>query len=339
LNRIFAPAVALALGLLAGPVCAQERTTYEAGVAARLAGRPTDARELLETWLKQHPGDIDAQLQLALSELALGNLDGAEAGFRNVLAQAPDYADARDGLAAVAARRAAPVTNTRGFLLVEGAISDLEGSQGDWREAALDLEAPAGSRSTIGGRVAYYRRFGLEDVELVARASLHPSDDLWLRVFAGGTPGSDFRPAVEFGGGIDRRLPSKAATVLTLDAAYQRFPLQDVVTLNPGVVQYLPGGNAWITFRGIATVANDGPLEIGGLIRADYAPKGNWRLFGGAANGPDTDLGVVTRVTSLFGGAEAPIGDRFSLVGSLSREWRRSAADRTEVRLGLKARF
>lgn len=340
MNKTLAPVAALVLGLLAAPVSAQEQSDYQAGVAARLAGRPADARNMLATWLQRHPNDVDAQLQLALAELALGNLDAAETGFEEVLAQAPDYADARDGLAAVAARRASAVApNARRSILVEGAVSDLEGSAADWREAAIDLEVPAGLRGTLGGRAAYYRRFGLDDVELVARAGFHPSDDLWLRVFAGGTPNADFRPEVEFGGGVDLRISHQAATVLTLDAAYQRFPLQDVVTINPGVVQYLPGGKAWITLRGIATVADGGPLEVGGLVRADYAPRENWRLFAGIANGPDTDLGVVTRVTSAFTGLEAPIGKRFSLVGSLSRDWRHVGPDRTEARLGLKARF
>ncbi|MXO75760.1 YaiO family outer membrane beta-barrel protein [Altererythrobacter aerius] len=339
MNKIFASIVALALGAMAASANAQEQAGYEAGVAARLAGRPTEARIMLKSWLQQHPEDVDAQLQLALTDLALGNLDAAEAGFRNVLAQAPDYVDAREGLAAVAARRAVPVAPAGPSLLIEGALSDLQGPASNWREVAVDVEVPAGTRATLGGRAAYFRRFGRDDVELVVRTGFHPSDDLWLRIFAGGTPKADFRPEIELGGGFDLRLSRGAATVLTFDAAYQRFPLQDVVMINPGVVQYLRGGNAWITLRGIASLVDGGPVEVGGLVRGDYVPKENWRLFGGVANGPDTDLGVVTRVTSAFGGLEAPVGHRFSLTGSLSREWRNSGPDRSEVRLGLRARF
>jgi YaiO family outer membrane protein len=338
LNRILAP-VALVLSVLAAPVSAQDASAYDAGVKARLASRPAEARALLETWLQRHPDDVDAKLQLALAELALGDLDAAEAGFREVLAQAPNYADARDGLEAVAARRSSQTASTRGSLLVEGAISQLGGSAADWREVAAELEIPAGSRGTIGGRAAYYRRFERDDLEFVARAGFHPSEDLWLRAFAGGTPKADFRPKIEFGGGFDMRLSHTAATVLSVDAAYQRFPTQDVFTINPGVVKYLAGGNAWVTVRGIATMADGGPVEVGGLLRADFVPESNWRLFGGISNGPDTDLGVVSRVTGLFGGLEAPLGQRISVVGSLSREWRDVSADRTEARLGLKARF
>jgi YaiO family outer membrane protein len=239
----------------------------------------------------------------------------------------------------VAARRAVPVAPAGRSLLIEGALSDLQGPASNWHEVALDFEVPAGTRVTVGGRAAYFRRFGRNDVELVARTGIHPSDDLWLRIFAGGTPKADFRPEIELGGGFDLRLSRGAATVLTFDAAYQRFPLQDVVMINPGAVQYLRGGDAWITLRGIASLVDGGPVEVGGLVRVDYVPKENWRLFGGVASGPDTDLGVVTRVTSAFGGLEVPVGHRFSLTGSLSREWRNSGPDRSEVRLGLKARF
>jgi tetratricopeptide (TPR) repeat protein len=99
-------AALLAAGTIAVPAVAQEQNGYEAGVAARQAGRPADAQRLLQAWLDTHPEDADARLQLAYSELALGNLDAAEEGFAAVLRQAPDYLDAREGLSAVTARRA-----------------------------------------------------------------------------------------------------------------------------------------------------------------------------------------------------------------------------------------
>jgi hypothetical protein len=135
------------------------------------------------------------------------------------------------------------------------------------------------------------------------------------------------------------RITGGDATVLALDGAYQRFPLQDVVSINPSLIQYVANGRAWVTLRGIGVVADGGPLEVGGLLRGDYVPAPEWRVFGGVSNGPDTDLGVVTRVTGLFGGAEAPLAKRLGVTGSVTREWRDGGFDRTELRLGLKAHF
>jgi hypothetical protein len=73
------------------------------------------------------------------------------------------------------------------------------------------------------------------------------------------------------------------------------------------------------------------------MLRGDYQPHERHRLFAGVADGPDTDLGVVTNVTSLFGGVEFPIAGRISLTTSLAHEWRSVGSDRTELRAGIKA--
>lgn len=334
-----AAAFSLLLASCSTALSAQAGNDYQAAVAAREAGEPAEAERLLRQWLAAHPGDIDAQLQLAYAELALGNLDAAERGFDDVLRQAPQYEDARDGLALVAARRSVAAEAPRGSLLLEGALSDISSGASDWHELVIEAELPAGSTTILGGRASYYRRFGVEDVELIGRVGLHPSEDLWLRAFVGGTPNAQFRAELSVGGGADFRLSQANATVLTFDGSYQRFPLQDVVSLNPGLVQYFGQGRGWVTIRGIGTIADGGPLQVGGLLRGDFVPREGWKLFAGAANGPDTDLGLVTRVTSLFGGVEAPLGKRFAVTGAIGRDWREAGADRSEFRLGVKTRF
>lgn len=336
-RTLFAVAAVLA-ALAAAPLAAQEQNTYEAGVAARHAGQPLEARRLLRAWLAANPDDVDAKVQLAYAELALGNLAEAEAGFEAVLRAAPHYADASDGLVLVAARRDSNTPSGRGFLLVEGAISDLSAGTSDWSEIGGEIQIPAGS-VTLGARSGWYRRFGFEDVEITGRIGLRPSENVWLHFHAGGTPNANFRPEFDLGGGIDVRLGNRSSTVLTFDGAWQRFPGQDVVTIRPGLVRYVADGKAWLTLRGIGVIADSGPLELGALLRSDFQPNAGWRVFGGASIGPDTDLGVVTRVTSVFGGAEIPIGDRLGVVGSIGRDWRDGGFNRTEFRLGLKAKF
>jgi YaiO family outer membrane protein len=336
--RSLSTLAAVLAALLSAPVAAQEQNSYEAGVAARQSGRPVEARRLLRAWLAANPDDIDAKVQLAYAELAIGNLEEAEVGFATVLRAAPEYVDARDGLALVAARRNSANLSDRGFALIEAAVSDLSGSTSDWSEIAGEVQIPAGS-VTLGARASWYRRFGLEDVEMTGHVGLHPYENVWLRAHAGGTPNADFRPELDLGGGVDVRLGNRSSTVVTFDGTWQRFPAQDVVTISPGIVQYMADGKAWLTVRGIGLIADGAPFEVGALLRADYQPNAGWRVFGGAANGPDTDIGVVTRVTSVFGGFEAPLGNRLGVVGSIGRDWRNGGFDRTEFRLGLKAKF
>lgn len=318
------------------PAFAQVSSDYDAAVAARRAGDPAAAERLLDAWLAAHPGDADALVQRGYARLDQGKRDAAAADFAAVVAAHPDYADARDGLAR--ARRVGE-ESMPATLAIEGAYSALPGAN-DWQEVAADVEVPASSAVRLGGRAAWYRRFGLEDVELVARANWRAAPDIWLRGWAGGTPKADFRPRKEAGAGIDWRLsPGVNATVIGFDGSWQQFPAQDVVTLNPAITQYLAGGRAAVTVRGIGTIADGGPLQVGALVRGDWLPRDGQRIFLGAANGPDTDLGIVTRTTSLFGGFEIPVSARVSLTGSAAHDWRKVGPDRTELRIGVKARL
>lgn len=331
---------ALLLGLLAVlpvPAAAQQPTLYDQAVAARQAGDHAEAVALLDRWIAEHPQDSDALVQRGYAHLALGRTERAKADFAAALAIAPDYADAREGLALARDRRAEPGP---GFLIAGGAWSALEGDRPDWWEASLNGEAPVSERVAVGGRVGWFRRFDLEDVELEGRVAARASDNLWLRASVGGTPSADFRPQVALAAGGDLRIADgPRATVLSLDAAWQQFPLQEVTTVTPGVTQYLGDGRVWATLRGIGIVPQGGELEVGILGRIDYAPADRQRYFLGAVNGPDTDLGIVSRVTSVFAGGELPLTGRLSLLPSLSHEWRELGGDRTELRIELKALF
>lgn len=331
--------VALAALACAGTAFAQETTDdYRAAVEARLGGDPAEAKRLLERRLAANPGDVDARLQLAYAQLALGENAAAEDSFRAVLASAPDYADAREGLALIAQRRGGEAS--RGYALVEGALSDLNRGAAGWREGAIEFQAPISPRATLGGRAAYYRRFGLDDVELTARLGARVGEGIWLRADLGGTPNADFRPRLGIGAGGDFRLRTgPRATVAQIDVRYDRFPAQEVVTIAPALVQYLGDGRAWVTVRGIGVIADGGSLQAGALLRGDFATGGRQRLFAGISNGPDTDLGIVSRVTSVFAGGEVPLGGSLSLIGSAAREWREGGGRRNELRLGLKTAF
>lgn len=322
----------------AAPLAAEPpQGDYETAIAARRAGDNAQAVQLLDRWIAQTPQDSDALVQRGYAHLALGHLRAAEQDFRAALALAPDYADARAGLALIAERREEP---RGGYVIAGGAWSDLEAGGRDWWEASLAGEAPVSQTLSLGGRASWYRRFGLEDVELEARIAARPAENIWLRASLGGTPNADFRPEVALAAGADVRITEgPQATLLSLDTSWQRFPLEEVVTIAPGITQYFGGGRWWGTLRGIGIVPQRGDPEIGVLGRIDHAPGDRHRYFVGAVNAPDTNLGIVTRVTSVFAGAELPLAERFSLLPSLLREWREGGADRTELRLEVKAAF
>lgn len=330
--------ILVVLAVFGAPLSAQQPPSdYEAAVTARRAGDLAGSLVLLDRWIADHPQDSDALVQRGYVHLASGDRKKAERDFRAALAIAPAYEDARKGLALIDDREN---TAPPGFVIAGGSFSDLNRGASDWWEASLAAEVPVSREVSLGGRAAWYRRFGIEDVEIEGRIAAHPSDNLWLRASIGGTPSADFRPELALSAGADLRITEgPTATVLSLDSAWQRFPLQDVVSITPGMTQYFAGGQWWATVRGIGIVPSGDSLEVGVLGRLDYAPDERHRFFAGAVNGPDTDLGIVTRVTSVFAGAELPLGKRWLILPSLAREWREVGADRTEVRIEIKAAF
>lgn len=322
---------------LFAPTAALAQSAYDSAVTARQAGDPARAVVLLDQWLAANPSDSDALVQRGYAHLAQDNLREARRDFEAALALAPSYQDANEGLALVK-QREEPAS--RGFLVAGGSLGFLDGGRSDWGEASLAVELPVSATLSAGVRSTWYRRLRQADVELDATLVARPGDGVWLRAGLGMTPNADFRPELALSAGIDLRVQDgPQATVLTVNGAYQRFPSQDIVTLAPQVTQYLGAGDRWVTLRGIAVIAGGGDPELGVLGRMDFALTDHRRLFVGASNGPDTDLGNVTRVTSVFAGAELPLGERVALLPSTAHEWRQGGGERTELRLEMKVRF
>ena len=341
---------------------------YRAAVAARLSGDPAGALERLQRVVVADPDNADARLQLGLSLLALDRLPEAEAAFDETLALAPDYADARIGLARVAQRRGdvrlalrtlAPLRDHPEAaalrLQLEGAAegqrrlwridagvsySFLEGDQPDWRELNVALRHQVSPRTSVALGLQAARRFGVGDIYGEALIEHAFSERASVYLLAGATPEADFRPEWQLGlGGSLRVRDGGAATVLRADARLARFPSGDIVTLTPGVEQYMLDGRVWLTAQWINIFGEDGGHDAGWLLRGDVLATPRLRLFAGVADAPDVTEGIVVETLSAFGGAAWQVGGRHELRVSLAHEDRASGSDRTTVSIGLGLRF
>jgi YaiO family outer membrane protein len=362
----FLAAVA-AVALQAAPA-SQPMSDYDRGVAARVAGQPEAAIDLLGRAVAADPRNADAHLQLGLSLLAAGRLDEAERALRAALEIAPDYTDARLGLARVHQRRGnraaaldelarVPAGNTEAAQLrtalatpaqaaspyrwrldLDGSYSDVGNGQPDWRDASIRVGYAADAATRVSGLVEASRRFSRDDVYGEVQLDRRVSDRANVWLLLGGTPNADFRPEwqVALGGGL-RLTDGPTATVATLEARHSQYPLGDIQSLNPGIEQYLPGGH-WLTARMI-NIFEDGRHQSGWLARADIAATRRLRLFAGAADAPDISEGVVTESFALFGGALLDLDGRTTLRLSINREDREQSADRLQVGAGLGLRF
>ncbi|MCA1196441.1 YaiO family outer membrane beta-barrel protein [Sphingomonas sp. R647] len=364
---ISAAALLLALPIAAPPQDqASVADLYQSAVSARLAGDPARAVALLRPVVAANPRNPDAQVQLGLAQLALGQLDAAEAAFRAALTVAPDYNDARVGLARIAQRRGdiagarralEPVDETnadaaelrrqlateplpaRWQIDLETSLSDLSGPQPDWTEAVAQLRYRPSPSTAIGARIEYARRFGRTDVYGEALLEGALGDGLRGYLSFGAAADPDFRPQWQIGlGGSARVHSGPYATVLILDARQARLALGDVQSVSPGIEQYL-GGRFWITARWINLFDEDGRHQSGYLLRGDLQASDPLRLFFGYSDAPDTDEGIVIPVRSVFGGVSIDLSPRATLRLSLAHEDRATGADRTQFGVGTGFRF
>jgi YaiO family outer membrane protein len=339
---------------------------YQAGVAARQAGDPETALKHLGRAAQAEPENADIHLQIGLAQLATGNLDGAEAAFRRTLDLAPDYADARLGLARVAQRRgdfAAALTELdrigpghaeadqlrrqvqaakaagpwRWRIDLDGSYSRVENVP-DWQSAALIVQHRPGANTTIAATAETTRRFDRTDTYGEARVDYRFTPGGNVYVLVGGTLGADHRPKWQIGAGVAARLHGGPyATVLRADLRQAEYPTGDVQTVSPGVEQYI-AGRAWLTAQWI-NVWDSSAQSSGWLIRGDVMPTDRLRLFAGAANAPDLDEGVVIRTKSYFSGVSVDISDHVSLRASFARDNPQGSADRNTLALGLGYRW
>ena len=357
---------ALAFGC-AVPAAAQEPvpSVYDQAVEARLAGDPARAVALLEPLVVADPHNSDAQVQLGLAHLALGQIDSAEVAFQSALAIAPGYDDAQIGLARIAQRRGDRAGALRALNAVgaensevaalrrelvdapseprwqfdmDAAYSWLDGPQPDWRELAIQVRRTAAA-TTIGARIEYARRFDRDDLYGEAQIDYRISEAARVYAALGGTPNADFRPEWQFGLGGSLRIKSGPnATILTLDGRQSRFASGDVQSLTPGIEQYL-GGRLWLTGRWINLFDERGTHRSGFLVRGDIQASESLRLFAGYSDAPDTDEGVVVDVRSLFGGVSLDVGQGQLLRVAVAHDDRATGADRTQLTMGFGLRF
>ncbi|TMJ13221.1 MAG: YaiO family outer membrane beta-barrel protein [Alphaproteobacteria bacterium] len=357
---------ALWLSALAFSVPAEAQTDYEAGAAARQAGRLDEALQALHRAADAKPDDADVQLQLGLTYLAVGRLDEAEAAFKRTLALAPDYGDAKLGLARVALRRgdiataraelggvapghaeveplrrqieaAAAAAPWRWRIDLDGSYSRVDGAA-DWQSSTLTVQHRPGTDTTIGLTADATRRFERTDVYLEARVDHRFAPGSYVHVLVGGTPGADHRPTGQVGAGAAIRThKGDYATILRLDVLHADYPTGDVQIVTPGVEQYF-GGRAWITAQWI-NVWGRFRHGSGWLLRGDIMPTDRFRLFLGAADAPDLDSGTAIYTKSLFGGVSLDVGDHLTMRLSAAHDDPRESGNRNTLALGLGYRF
>lgn len=348
-----------------------------------------EALVLLEKALTEHPddgeiqfaiirvlswqGDYDAAEKriLALDEKFAGNADllllranlaayrgehtQAMALYREVLAKAPDYEDAKAGLARALKTQAAytqiseikepeaePVLAWQadsGFEFSEFSRVDQKG----WNQEFLQLTRFLDERKTaIHGKITRYDQFSSTDVEYEVGLDHTVSDNLSL--YASGTIGidADFRPDFWVAGGgalkitrlNDKIMPAWA----TLDARHDSYEDTSILTAKLGL--RLEPVEGWsIAARVIALDPEDSARLYGKDFRLDGTLTDTLRFHVGYADVPETVAAVTVDTQTWFGGIAIDLAPEATLRLGYARDDRENSFIRQVVNASISYRF
>ena len=306
------------------------------GQHARAAGE-------LDALLDDYPGNADALLMRGQVEYYRGDLDAADRYYREVLAVAPGYADARSGLEATArarAERSGADGARRWRVDASAGVSDfdLDGFAG-WDNQFLRGELVQGGLA-YSGSVQRYRRFGATDIEFGAGLSDAVRGGWDWSVSAGLAPDADFRPDVSLGATLGRGLPAARDGLVIYPALLYRYDDYDtgaIHNLQPGVTAYFDGG-AELSGRLIATLQSSEPDQLGWLARTRLPVADRLSVSFGFARAPEAIDGVAVTTESVFGGVTYTLSDALDVHLDLVRDDREDSYIRRHVNVGLTYR-
>lgn len=352
--------IALVLAIVVAISVPESR--YEAGVQARLDGRFAEAAELLGAETRAAPGNADVWVQYGLSLTPLGRYDEAEAAFERALSLAPDYDDAKVGLARIAwlrgneaearswldgvgtddarslrARLDTPQGNSsppwRADLTV--GRSELTAGLPAWTEAGIALGRRLDERTSFGVLAEYARRFESDDIYLQARVDRSFAGGATVYVAVGGAPGASFRPERAVLAGSSMTFASGLQA--SLDAGYTTYRAGDVVTLAPAL-GWRFGDQSGINARLISLRDENGQTRTGYSAGFEAALNPSTILLGAYTNAPETSEGVTVNVSGATVGVRRQLTDTRGVSVYLVHE-ARGAYDRTALTVTTSWRF
>lgn len=334
-----------------------------AAQAARLGGHWREAQAILESLVREEPRNADAWLQLGYAYAAEPDPAAARAAFERALDLAPDYDDAKIGLAHLAYRdgdlatarlwlgrigserwndpevaelrarlsQSAQSTSDRRFGL-SVAHSALGAGLPDWREAEAWISERNG-RQSIGASLQTSERFARTDVygELRYAAA---GDAAAVSVAAGAAPGADFRPRaalrVEISSLEDAEWFFSGAVTLA------RYSVGEVDKLDMRIGHAV--GPLRLTALGVAVRDENGDARTGYGAGAMWRLADRFSLSAGWSDAPETSEGVTVDVRAATVSISGRTSGNARLTLSYTHE-DRNAYDRDELSLGIARAF
>jgi YaiO family outer membrane protein len=331
-------------------------TDLNAARAARLADDYAQAQCVLAQILEVEPHNPDALVELGFLSLAAGDTAAAHDAFQRAIEFAPDYDDAKYGLAQTAYRAGNPVEARAWLARISDARrqdpdvvalhravsrsearsaswrwdawvahSDLSDGLAPWRETSVAVTRRS-ARLSLGLALEHAERFGLEGSFAELRVSRQHRNGVWGFAI-GGAGNADFRPEaavrIEYASPEDRRTTFLSALTVA------RYAVGQVETLSVRARRAItPSLN--MDARGI--VVQDEADDV----RTGFGAGTSWRAHDriwldlAYVDAPESSEGVTVDVRSTTLGFSAELSPDLRVRLGVTKE-ARDAFDRTEI--------
>lgn len=347
---------------------------YQEGIKARLEQNFELARAKLERAAKLVPDDADIHVQLGFTYLALDEVVLAKQSFQVALKLAPQYVDAKYGLALVAFRQgefdeaqqlvsqvvkerenytdalslqknisnaqiAHNLVNRKWRLDISGEYSGVSNGMDDWSEGNIALSYKATPNTTIIAGTQVARRFDETDKKFILTLA-HKFNDRWAGYgTAAVTPNANFLAKYTMAAGgsyvVSKGNEYLQATVLTLDVQHDEYREGAVRTITPGVQQYLWAGRLMLTGKSINIYQEHGGYASGYLFKSDLEVTDKLQMFGGYSNSLEPSDNKMIRTEATFTGVAYAISEDVTIRLNYTHEHRRNAYTRDIFGVGL----
>ncbi|WP_342634653.1 YaiO family outer membrane beta-barrel protein [Borborobacter arsenicus] len=282
------------------------------------------------------PNYADAKFGMAMIEFRSGKLDAAQALAEPLVREHPGNSDFGGLLASIRKGQ------RRWRLDLGSEISDLSGGRSAWTDSSASLSYRVTPDTTVGVRSRVASRYGQTDLQIEGRIDQAFSPLLSGYGLVAATPQAAFLARFSIGAGASwRALPRADAygpVFLNLDARYDRFAGPDVATIMPWVQAYMFEERLGISARWVHAQDDEGTRADGYVLRADFVVTPRLNVFGGYADAPEISDGTLVPTRSVFAGASYDISDTLTLHGSFAHE-QRPTFDRDTFGFSLTARF
>ena len=354
-----------AVPTLQAPEVPDQRSLYERGVEARLAGRFPEALELFETQLALKPEDVDSRLNAALCLIALERLDDAERELERVIDEAPDYADAYTALARVRtfkgetegahevidaaeslsldhsdhATLRQQLSNQASNSLKASLIvthSTLTQNLPDWVSVSPGLAWQMSDTISVDTSLLYAERFNNSNTSVRVGAAKRTGFG-YVRMEVGGGANTTFLPRNTLLLGAGARTPAKGLEV-SADVRTSEYESGRVTSVVPHALYTFMGGSVEAGAYYINVWDENDQHRSGYRLRSTLRPTRQWALHGDYADAPESSDGITVDVRSVAAGLEVRMSEAGAIRLTVAKELR-NAYDRTDVSLALVRSF